>query len=241
MEQDIGKALTYQIKREIAERYFGYRKTIEEDRQALEAMISDLCFLYEQKIGRDIARIYVLMQDLNLIDEFLRLTGWEGRPFFDQYTVESGTIRERLLKNMELHGWLAHSKFANLLLDSYERLYLDTFKYREKLDEVLEEAQVIDEEIRQFKEKFALEEIMSFLNTLDRRDDLAGVLGENLPAGRAEDLSSRLELVPVGDLEKLLPRVPDLPAPDKVKSSLKDLANRVVKSHKEEVLKAVGD
>jgi len=241
MEQDIGKALTYQIKREIAERYFGYRKNIEEDRQALEAMISDLYFLYEQKIGRDIARIYVLLQDLNLIDEFLRLTGWEDRPFFDQYTVESGTIMERLLENMELSGWLAYSKFANLFLDSYGRLYLDTVEYREKLDEVLDEAQVIDEEIRQFKEKFALEEIMNFLNTLDRRDDLAGVLGENLPAGRAEDLSSRLELASVGDLEKLLPKVPDLPAPDNVKSRLKDLANRVVKSHKEEVLEAVGD
>ncbi|MBW1670815.1 MAG: hypothetical protein JRJ43_03100 [Deltaproteobacteria bacterium] len=241
MEQDIGKALTYQIKKEIAERYFGYRKIIEEDRQALETMICDLCFLYEQKIGRDIARIYVLLQDLNLIDEFLRLTGWKNRPFFDQYTVESSTIMERLLENMELRGWLAYAKFANLFLDSYEKLYLDMFEYRKKLDEVLEEAQVIDEEIRQFKEKFALEEIMNFLNTLDRRDDLASVLGENLPAGRAEDLSSRLELVPVGDLEKSLPKVPDLPPPDKVKSSLKDLANRVVKFHKEEVLKAVGD
>ncbi|MBW2164022.1 MAG: hypothetical protein JRF43_06180, partial [Deltaproteobacteria bacterium] len=80
MEQDIGKALTYQIKREKAERYYGYRKIIEEDRQVLEAMISDLYFLYEQKIGRDIARIYILLQDLNLIDEFLRLTGWEDRP-----------------------------------------------------------------------------------------------------------------------------------------------------------------
>ena len=108
-------------------------------------MISDRCFLYEQTIGRDMVRIYVILQDLNLIDEFLRRTGWEGRPFFDQYTVESGTIRERLLKNMELHGWLAHSKFANLLLDSYERLYLDTFEYREKLDEVLEEGEAIPE------------------------------------------------------------------------------------------------
>jgi len=241
VEQDIGKALTYQIKREIAERYFGYRKIIEEDRQALEAMIPDLHFLYEQKIGRDIIRIYVLLRDLNLIDEFLSLAGWEGRPFFDQYTVESGTIREQLLKDIELHGWMAHSRFANLLLDSYERLYLDTSKYREKLDEVLEEAQVIEEEIHQFKEKFSLEEIMGFLKTLDRRDDLTGVLGENLPAGRAEDLSSRLDLAPVGDLEKLLPKVPELPAPNKVKGSLKDLAHRAVKAHKEEVLKAAGD
>jgi SOS response regulatory protein OraA/RecX len=241
MEQDIGKALAYQIKREIAERYFGYRKIIEEDRQALEAMISDLRFLYEQKIGRDIVRIYVLMRDLNLIDEFLRLTGWEGRPFFDQYVVESGTIREQLLKNMELHGWVAHSRFANLFLDSYERLYLDTFEYRKKLDEVLEEAQVIEEEISQFKEKFSFEEIMSFLRTLNRRDDLVSVLGENLPAGRVEDLSSRLDLLPVGDLEKSLPKVPELPAPDKVKSSLKDLAHRAVKAHKEEVLTAFRD
>lgn len=241
MEQDIGKALTYQIKREIAERYFGYRKIIEEDRQALEAMIAGLRFLYEQKIGRDIVRIYILLRDLNLIDEFMSLAGWKGRPFFDQYVVESGTIREQLLKNIGLHGWMAHSRFTNLFLDCHERLYLDAFEYREKLDEVLEEAQVIDEEIRQFKEKFVLEEIMSFLNTLDRRDDLVGVLGENLPTGRAEDLSSRLELVPVGDLEELLPKVPELPQPNKVKNSLKDLAHRVAKSHKEEVLKTIGD
>jgi len=241
VEQDIGKALAYQIKREIAERYFGYRKTIEEDRQALEAMIPGLRFLYKQKIGKDVIRIYVLLRDMNLIDEFLSLAGWKSRPFFDQYTVESGTIREQLPKNIELHGWTAHSRFTNLLLDSYERLYLDTFEYREKLDEVLEEAQVIDEEVRQFKEKFSLEEIMSFLNTLDRRDDLAGVLGENLPAGRAEDLSSRLDLLPVGDLEKLLPKVPELPVPNKVRGSLRDLAHRASKAHKEEVLEAAGD
>jgi hypothetical protein len=239
MEQDIGKALTYQIKKEIAERYFGYRKFIEEDRQALEAMIPDLHSLYEQKIGRDIVRIYVLLRDLDLIDEFLRLAGWEGRPFFDQYIVESETIRGQLLKNMELHGWMPHSRFTNLLLDSYERLYLDIFEYRKKLDEVLEEAKVIDEEIRQFKEKFSLGEIMGFLKTLDRRDDLTGVLGENLPGGEVEDLSSRLDLAPIGDLERILPKVLELPAPNKVKSSLKDLARRAVKAHKKEVLKAV--
>jgi hypothetical protein len=240
MEQDIGKALTYQIKREIAERYFGYRKIIEDDKLALEGMIFDLRFLYEQKVGRDMSRIYVLLRDKDLIDEFLRLTGWKDRPFFDPYTVESATIMQRLLQDMELHGWLAHNKFLNLLLDGYKRLCADTSEYREKLHEVLDEAQVIDEEISQFKQKFVLEEIMSFLNTLDRRDELASVLGEDMPPGRQEDLSSRLELIPVGDLGKLLPKVPDLPAPDKIKRGLKGLADRVDKSHKEEVLKAVG-
>ena len=238
MEQDIGKALTYQIKREIAERYFGYRKIIEEDRHALEAMIRDLRFLYEQKIGRDIVRIYVLLRDPDLIDEFLRFAGWEDRPFFDKYVAESATIMEQIFKDMEIHGWKSHSRFTNLFLDSYERLYLDTFEYRKKLDEVLEEAKIIDEEIRQFKEKFSLEEIMSFLRTLDRRDDLTGVLGENLSEGKVEELPSRLDLAPVGDLEKLLPRVPELPVPNKAKSSLKNLANRTIKAHKEEVLKA---
>ncbi|OPL15876.1 MAG: hypothetical protein AVO38_09305 [delta proteobacterium ML8_D] len=240
MEQDIGKALTYQIKREIAERYFGYRKIIEDDKLALEGMIFDLRFLYEQKVGRDMVRIYVLLRNPDLIDDFLRITGWEDRPFFEPYTVESSAIRERLLQDLELHGWLAHNKFLNLLLDSYERLCTHTSEYREKLHAVLDEAQVIDEEIHQFKQKFVLEEIMSFLNTLDRRDELANALGEYMPAGRQGDLSARLELIPVGDIEKLLPGVPDLPSSDKIKRGLKGLADRVSKSHKEEVLKAVG-
>lgn len=242
MEQDIGKALTYQIKREIAERYFSYRKIIEEDKQALEAMINDLRFLYEQKIGKDLARIYVLLKDPELIKEFMNILDWEDLPFFDPYTAEhESTRKEQVFKDIKPHGWLAHSKFNNLLLESYKRLYLDTLNYREKLDEVKEEAQVIEEEINQFKEKFSIEEIINFLKTLDRRDDLVSVLGENLPLCSGGGSYSNLELGPVDDVEKLLPKVPELPQPNNIKNNLKALSHKVTKSHKEKVLKNVSD
>lgn len=239
MEQDIGKALAYQIKRDIAERYFGSRKIIEEDRQALKAMISEFSLLYSKTVGRDMLRIYALLRKPELIDGFLGLIGWKGRPFFDQHVVDSAIDKKQLFKDISLHGWTDYSKFVHLFLESYERLYKDLDRCREKLEEVLDEIQVVKEEIRQFKRKFSIDEIMNFLRTLDRRDELVGVLGENQPAGKMEDLSARLALAPLDDIEKSVPEVPELPPLDNIKASLKDLAHRVSKVYMEEDLELI--
>ncbi|NIA08864.1 MAG: hypothetical protein GWP10_03635 [Nitrospiraceae bacterium] len=239
MEQDIGKALAYQIKRDIAERYFGSRKIIEEDRQAVEAMISELSLLYTNTVGKDMLRIYALLRDPKLIDGFLGLIGWNGRPFFDRHVIDSATDRKQLFKGMTLHGWTDLSKFVHLVLDSYKRLYRDLYRCREKLDDILDEISVIKEEIGQFKRKFSLDEIMNFIRTLDRRDELVGVLGENEPVGKMEDLSARLALPPLDDIEKSVPELPELPPLDKIEAPLKDLAHRVSKVYMEEGLELI--
>jgi len=239
MEQDIGKALAYQIKRDIAERYFGSRKIIEEDRQALETMISEFSLLCSKTVGKDMLRIYALLREPELIDSFLGLIGWKGRPFFDRHVIDSATDRKQLFKGMTLHGWTDYSRFVHLFLDSYERLYRDLRRCRERLEEILDEIQVVKEEIRQFKRKFSLDEIMNFIRTLDRRDELVGVLGENQPAGKMEDLSARLALAPLNDIEKSVPEVPELPPLDDIKAALKDLAHRVSKFYMEEGLEVI--
>ncbi len=239
MGQDIGKALVYQIKREIAERYFGSRKIIEEDRQAVEGMISEFSLLYSKTVGRDMLRIYALLREPELIDDFLNLIGWKGRPFFDRHVIDSVMDRKQLFKGMALHGWTDYSRFVHLLLDSYERLYKDLYKSRERLEEVLDEIQVVKEELRQFKRKFSLDEIMNFLRTLDRRDELVSVLGEDQPAGKMEDLSARLAMPPLDDIERSVPELPELPSSDEIEAALKDLAHRVSKVHMEEGLEAV--
>ncbi len=239
MGQDISKALVYQIKREIAERYFGLRKVIEEDRQALETMISEFSLLYSKTVGRDMLRIYALLRAPELIDDFLRVIGWKRRPFFDQQVIDSTGDREQLFKGMSLHGWTDYSKFVHLLLDSYERLYRDLYKSRERLEEILDEIQVVKEEVRQFKGKFSLDEIMNFIRTLDRRDELVSVLGEDQPLGKMEDMSARLALPSLDEIERSVPEVPELPPLDRIKADIKGLARRVARVYIKECLEAL--
>ncbi len=239
MEQDISKALAYQVKKEIASRYFGTRKLIEEDRAALEGMIAGLKDFYDTRLGVDLVRCYSILRKPELIDEFLALIGWKGRPFYDEYIVESETIRHRLLRDMVSHGWMNQSRFVNLFLDSYRRLYRDAQEYMERLEDALDELAVLKEEIRMFSKRFALDEIMGFLRTLEAREDLTNILGENVASSKPANLEAKLKVEPVDKLERAIPRIPGLPDPDSIGSSLKKLAQRAYKMEKEGALKAL--
>jgi len=234
METDISKALTYQVKKEIADKYFGYRKIIEEDKNALENARKKLETFYEKKIGRDLVRLYSLICDKKLIEYLMNLLGWQGLPFYDDYVVQSETIRAALLKDMDGHGWTDSGRFKNLVLDSYKRLFKDSQHYHEKYEEIVEEAQIINEEIRQFKEKFSLDEIMSFMRSLDYSGEASEILERNVESYDVSELEEKLSITPVGDAYTLVPQIPDLPEPDHIKSELKALAEKAFEIHRKE-------
>ena len=52
MEEDVAKALAYQVKKELAERYFGFRRLIEEDTQNYQKAIENTC----QKLQKEITK-----------------------------------------------------------------------------------------------------------------------------------------------------------------------------------------
>ncbi len=230
MEGDISKALTYQVKREIAEKYFGYRKIIEEDKRNLDAMLKDLRRLYEERIATDFLRIYTLLGDKKLAGEFIGIIAWpRGEiPFYDDHVVGSKAIRQRLLKEIEPHGWTSRGRFVSLFLASYERLLEDLEAYKEKYEECQDEAMTINEEIRQFRDRFALDEILGFIANLDR-DDLAATLGENLPVGHVQELSERLRIEPIDLARSLPPEPPDLPPLREIRGRLKSLAGKAAR------------
>ncbi len=231
MDGDISKALTYQVKREIAEKYFGWRTAIFEDISELEKMVAEAQAFYEARVGRDLLRIYSLLSNESLISRFLQMCGWSDRPFYDAYVVDSPTIRERLLKDIERHGWTDSGRFKNLVRDAYRRLVRSCAQYKEKLAAVEEEVAVVKEELRRFKEKFSLDEIMGFLRSLDQDEGGDSLAMTPLALG-SERLEERLAFPSVEHLEEALASVPDLPDPGKIDKKLKDLAERAFMYHK---------
>ncbi len=221
---DLAKALAYQVKREIAERYFGVRKAIEEDRSVLDGQLDDLAAFHEQKIGPDLLRIYSVLVFPELIKRFLDAVGWKGMPYYDDYVVHSRTIRDRLFAGMEERGWTAFHRFRNRLFESYEKLYGDVIAYRDMVEEARDQAALVKEEIARFSGEFSLDDIIAFVKDLERREDLESVLGGNLSGGAISGLEERLGLEPVQDIEARIPPVPDLPSPESIKGLMNELA-----------------
>jgi hypothetical protein len=96
MAHDIDQMLSFEVKKEIADRYFGFRKLIEEDIQDYDNQVLLSFRRLEQKIGFDLVRLYILLKDRELIHEFFQVSNLDERLFFDPYLTESETIKQRV-------------------------------------------------------------------------------------------------------------------------------------------------
>jgi DNA repair exonuclease SbcCD ATPase subunit len=233
MKPDIAKLLGYEIKKELADRYFGYRKLIEEDKETFEREVRYCAITLEQKIGIDLARLYILLHDENLIHQFLKLTGLEEEIFYDPYLLESPTIRERVLKNIETHGFTRHRRFVNLVLTSYRTLEWHVEKYREQFGRLSEDLETIKEEIRIFYERNNLGNIMNLLRNIDSCAVTGSDFYNDAKAGSTEAYDKKMQLEPPPPLEQQLPIIPPLAPYDKIRKDLKKLAARAYELHQQ--------
>jgi hypothetical protein len=228
MEHDICDFLSYEVKKELAEQYFGFRKLIEADKETLHEKIRQQERLLLQEIGFDLVRIYILLRDETLIKAFLRLTGLEEEIFFDPYFLESETIKKKVFAGRKCRGLTRSGKFKRLLMDCYESLESHVASYREQYVRLLEERQMIKEEIDVFHRKHDITCILDFLRKLD----YAGK--ENVPAvepggderGEDSSISSRMRISPPEPLENILIMIPPVTPLPRIRNQLRSLAEQ---------------
>jgi hypothetical protein len=229
MEADISKAMTYEIKKEMADRYFGFRKLIDQDKQELERQIHLQTLTSEQKIVIDLARIYILLQQRSLIKRFLALAGLEEELFYDEYMVSSPTIRARVFAGIRASGLTRAGRFKNLLLGCYEMLVADVGQYREKFGELLDTREFINNEIQLFYRKNDLGSMLGFLRQLEALDE-RGLEGPIMARGD-EDMAAKLKVEPAEAIEHRLPVIPPLVPTSQIRGELKGLADEALSLH----------
>lgn len=235
MEHDIAKVLAYEIKKELADRYFGFRRLIEEDKQALEQRIRQQTLTIEQQICLDLVRIYILLRDEAIIQEFCDLTGLRKAMFYDPYVVQSPTIRHRVFEGVRAGGLTMAARFRNLLLNSYETLVEHVSRYLERFGELLSERETIEEEIRLFYRQNDLSNIMTFLRGLDNSSAVGGNSLEAGPGlGSAAALEEKLRVTPPLPIEKSLPIIPPLVPLRRIRRPLKQLADKAYQLRKQD-------
>ena len=228
---NIEDAITYELKREIADRYFGFRKLIEEDKLSLAEQIRQHTLILEKRISFDLIRIYILLKDDELIKNFQTLAGIDGQLFYDPYLTESPTIRQRVFEKITFRGLTRKGRLKNAILDSYERLATNIGQYAESFEELVDDQETISEEIKLFYKKNDLSSILGFLRSLgefNTRGPLQGGVEHNI----GEKLEKKLHIQPPSPVEQFLPII-SLPAPLlTIKKELKVIINKAYKKNK---------
>ncbi len=238
MAANIQDVLAYELKKEIADRYFGFRKLIEEDKLDLTEKFRQYSFILEKRISFDLIRIYILLKDEELIQAFLDLIKLRQHLFYDPYLVQSQEIRNRVFEGVRIRGLTRFNCFRNLVEDCYERLAFHVERYREKFEELMALHDDIDEEIKVFYRQNDLGTIMGFLRSLGNPTVSGGMEG-GMEIGLTEVLERKLAVEAPLPIEHYLPLISPLPPYEKVAGELKELLKRAFPLHSDEFLDSV--
>ncbi len=227
MMQDIDQMLSIEVKKEIADRYFGFRKLIEDDIQMYDDQVLASFRSLEQKIGFDLVRLYILLKDSQLIHDFFQIAGLDERLFYDPYITESPTIRKRVFAGRSVHGLTRNSRFRNMGYDGYEDLQRHVQEYRENLEQLRAEQETIAEEIKLFYQKNDLGTIMGFLRGLGGVGaSTSGPMEGGLTPHTGESLDKKMKVHPPQPVDNVLPAINLLPELNTVKPRLKPILDK---------------
>ncbi len=235
--EDFAQTLAFEVKKDIAERYFGFRKIIEEDSNDYQKEIIESTLVLETKIGFDLLRIYALLQEDSLIKEFYTLTNLGDVLFFDSYISTSQSIRKRLFQDQDIHGFFRQSRFSNMFFDTYDSLRNHVDDYRDRIAMLAEDREVIEEEIKLFYQKNDISGIMLFLRNLDGDSGTSGTMSGSIEGGGTITMEEKMRLHAPQPVEKFLPVLRELPDSSSIKQELKALVNQALEKQPELDLK----
>lgn len=221
--ENIDNILTLEVKNEIAKRYFGFRKIIEEDTAAYFEKIKKTALKLEQTVGHDLVRIYNLLNNQDLLKRFFVITGLPERIFYDAF-INTSPVKNEIMRGQKLRGFTRKGCLHNMFFDAYARLFRDIQEFRKSFAELVEDHDTICEQIRIFYRKNDIETIFSFLRGLDNTSlDIAATTfsGESRMS-----MEAKLRLEPPPPVAELLPEIPAIPGIKTARKKLKSLVTQ---------------
>ncbi|MBW6521718.1 MAG: hypothetical protein K0A99_12045 [Desulfoarculaceae bacterium] len=223
---DLNSTLAFEVKKEIADRYFGFRKIIEEDTNEYQQNIISSALGLEEKIGFDLIRLYVLLKDDTLIDDLFKITGLGEVLFYDPYISKSPTIRKRVLTDIPVHGLTRKRRFQNMFFDIYDALERHVADYRQNILDLAEDQETIKEEINLFYQKNDISGIMLFLRGMDGANaGTSGPMAGSIDTDNAIIMEEKMRLQPPQPIEKFLPVLSPIPPAKEIKDKLQQLVD----------------
>lgn len=233
MKPGIEDFMAIELKKEIAERYFGFRKMIENDTLDLMQKMQYQLTILEKRISFDLIRIYILLKEDGLIQRFMELTGWEERLFYEPYITESETIRKKVFTGVKIRGLTRSGRFKNLVFDAYQRLVAHVQHYRENLEEIEISRETINEEIKLFYRENDIGNIMGFLRSIDTGGECENTMGIKPQNGSAECFENKMRIEAPPPIDQELIDIPPLIPLPNIKKELKKLVDRAYRLHGE--------
>lgn len=218
--ENIDNILALEVKNELAKRYFGFRKVIEEDTAAYFEKIKNTSMQLEETVGHDLVRIYCILNQKNLLQQFFKITGIPENLFTDAY-INTTPTKDDIITQQNFRGFTRKGCLHNLFFDAYDCLFKDIEAYYEAFSDLVHDHDTISEQIRLFYRKNDIHTIFQFLRSLD-----SAPMNDGPPTFKHDSetsLDAKLRIDPPPPVNELLPEVELIPPAKKIRKDLKKL------------------
>ena len=215
--------LSFEVKKEIADRYFGFRKSIEDESRLYLKNILAASHQLEDNIGHALVQLYTLLGKASLIDEFLQLTSLPERLFFDSH-INTQPKKEGIFHHQNFRGFTRKGCLQNSFFDAYRRLHKHILDYCQTYKSLQEQHETICAQIDLFYRKNDIHMIFQFLRAIDGHAESSSPLA--FDAGK-NDMEKKLMLHPPPAVEELLPEISEIAEEKKIRKELKSFVVRI--------------
>jgi hypothetical protein len=232
--ENIADAIAFEVKKEIAERYFGTRRRIEEESSLYLRLLTESSAEYSARIGKDLQRLRLMFAEEVFFRDLLSLIGLpeEFSRKCQEIQAESAQV---LLKNFHGRGLTKVRRYRDLVHKTYRALIMTIEEYRTNFADLHEMREEICREISEFERRNDLSGILGFFREFDRTGNWqAGVLQGDIPFSRGMDLGQDLRLHPPPAVTEVMPSLPAPPPLEAFKSRVDQLLNAAYASHSDD-------
>jgi hypothetical protein len=168
---DFANAIAFEVKQEIADRYFGMRTRIETRTQQYLEQLHHAEKVLAEAISLDLWRMHALLTAPQHFHSFLTLIDLPSEDAIDLCQRRNPPpSKEELFRHLRGGGLTRRQRFRSLTTAVYCSLAKNIAAYNEATRLLEEEHQEICVEIERFRRQNDITDILSFLRTLDCND-----------------------------------------------------------------------
>ena len=218
---DIAAALAYQVKKEIAENYFGGRKDLEEEGEDLIRRGEKLQRSWEGEVRPLLLRIYRLLTGGEAGRAFLSLINREDLIGPLEEADRQGQTHQAAGPGTLPWALTRRGRYKKLIMTLYEAAAIKAGLIHDEFKTLQKGVGLFNEDLGKFNCCYNLAEILSLTKAIEKSDDLKGVLGQNSDPRAVPELEKKLLLRPLDLSQAGIASLDPLPPLREIRASLK--------------------
>lgn len=230
--EDFAHAIAYEVKQEIADRYFGFRTRIENQAKEYLAKMQETSTEFSVGIQLDLCRMQFLLQQPPLFRSFLHLINLPLEEAINLCSRQTHPKGQELFLAMRGEGFTRWRRFRSLAILVYRSLAENIAAYRDIYLLLQEEHAEICMEIDKFQRQNDLSDILCFLRNLDSPDaERLNFLHSNSALQCAKTLDQDLHIAPPAPVTEAMILLNLLPPFKEIKDQFTELLKQAFAQH----------